>query len=218
LPPRVTAFRDRGLAAVALQNYEVEEVFMSTIARSLLGLAIAASLLWPIPAAAQKSYDYRQSRDLTQPRSFAFKNDGPVVDESTNMAIAAELERRGWTRSDDSPEVYVVTRRTFRKQYVAYGPFWGPYYQSAGWYGPYPYAYYSRPGEGWATSDPNGPVNWDETVRGTLTIDLQNAATGTLLWRGIGTRDAHDHSTASRQTTHVNHEVEHIFEHFPAAR
>jgi len=201
-----------------LQNYEVEEVFMSTIARSLLGLAIAVSSLWPTTAAAQKGTDYRQSRDLTRPRTFAFKNDGPVVDESTNLAIAAELERRGWTRSDDSPEVYVVTRRTFQKKYTTNGPFWGPYYQSAGWYGPYPYAYYSRPGEGWATSDPKGPVNWDETVRGTLTIDLQNAATGTLLWRGIGTRDAHDHSTASRQTTHVNHEVEHIFEHFPAAR
>ena len=191
---------------------------MSTIARSLIGLAIAASSLWPTAAAAQKGYDVRRNADLTRPRTFAFKIDGTLVDESTNSAIAMELERRGWTRTDDNPEVYVVTRRIFQKEYTAYSPFWGPYYQSAGWWGPFPYPYYSRPGEGWAEWDRSGAVYTKETIRGTLTVDLENAATGALLWRGVGTRDAHEHSTASRQTTHVNHEVEHIFEHFPPTR
>ena len=203
---------------MALQNYEVEEVFMSTIARSLIGLAIAASSLWPIAAAAQKGSDARRNADLTQPRTFAFKTDSTVADESTDSAIAMELERRGWTRTDDKPEIYVVTRRTFHKEYAAYGPFWGPYYQSAGWWGPFPYPYYSRPGEGWAEWDRNGSIYTEEKVRGTLTVDLENAATGALLWRGVGTRDVHEHSKASRQTTHVNHEVEHIFERFPPAR
>ena len=206
---------------------------MSTIARSLIGLTLAASLFWPTAAAAQKSSsDFRRNTELTRPRRFSFKtipaarpdsttgttDDSAFVDESTNIAIAEELERRGWTRSDDKPEVYVITHRTFHKKYTAYGPFWGPYYQSAGWWGPYPYPYYSQPGEGWAMWDRGGAVYTEETVRGTLTVDLQNAVTGALLWRGVGTRDAHDHSTTSRQAKHVNHEVEQIFERFPAAR
>ena len=200
---------------------------MSTIARSLIGLAIAASSLWPAAATAQKGYDLRQNTNLTRPRRFAFKTipaarpDSSVVDvdEDTNIAVAKELERRGWTRTDDNPEVFVVTRRIFHKEYTAYGPFWGPYYQSAGWWGPFPYPYYSRPGEGWATwNRGDSSIYTEETVRGTLTVDLENAATGALLWRGVGTRDVHEHSNASRQTAHVNHEVEHIFEHFSTTR
>jgi hypothetical protein len=200
-----------------LHDYE-QEVFMSTIARSLIGLAIAASFLWPTAAAAQKtSYDLRQNADLMRARTFALRNDSPSVDDSTNVAIAAELERRGWTRSDDRPEIYVVTNRIFTKEYKTYGPFYGPYYASAGWWGPFPYPNYA-PWNSGSTPGESDSLYTVETIRGTLTVDLRNAATGALLWRGVGTRDAHDHSTTSRQARHVNHEVEHIFEHFPAAR
>jgi len=165
---------------------------MSTVARSLIGLAIAASSLWPTAAAAQKGYDFRQSANLTRPRTFAFKSDSSLVDEGTNIAIAEELERRGWTRRDDNPEVFVVTRRIFTKAYSTYGPFWAPSYASAGWWGPYPYPNYAPWSSGWTTGESDS-LYTVETIRGTLTVDLQSAAIGALLWRGVGTRDAHDH-------------------------
>jgi len=82
-----------------------------------------------------------------------------------------------------------------------WGPFWG-------WQGP---AYVDNLGL-WNTW---GPVYVDERIRGTLTIDLVDAANGQLLWRGVGTKTVHEHSKASSKTKHVNDEVSDIFEHFP---
>ena len=203
---------------------------MRAIGRMLIGLAVAASSLAPAVATAQKrSYDVRQHVDFTRPRTFAFKipsaapavaersaaYDSPFVDERTNIAIAAQLERRGWTRDNNNPDLYIVTRRTFKTEYTVYGPYrsgynwptawWGPYY---GWHGP---AYVDSNGlwDAW------GPVYVDERIRGTLAIDFEDAASGELLWRGVGSKGVHEHSTASSRTKHVNDEVADIFEHFP---
>ena len=203
---------------------------MRAIVRTLIGLAVAASSLAPVSAAAQDNYDFRKGVDLSRPKTFAFKNlgpaaaasdrdsnyDSPFVDERTNIAIATQLERRGWTQTNEHPDFYIITRRTYQKEYTVYGPYWGASNWPISWWGPY---------YGW-----NGPVyvdrlgmwnSWgptyvDEDIRGTLTIDLENAATGELVWRGVGTRDVHEHSKASSQTKHVNHEVADIFEHFPS--
>jgi uncharacterized protein DUF4136 len=198
---------------------------MRTIARSLIGLAIAASSLWPAAAAAQKvSYDFRQHEDLARPKTFGFRNlpavraetrqtatyDSPFVDERTNLAIAAQLEQRGWTRNDEKPDVFVVTRRTFWKEYTTYGPYWGPYYSPAGWWGPYPYGW----GYGWAAWD-NGSIYAVEQLRGSLTVDLEDASTGQLLWRGVGEKHVHERSKPSSSVRHVNEQVQDIFKKFP---
>jgi hypothetical protein len=199
---------------------------MRTIARSLIGLAIAVSSFWPAVAAAQKvSYDFRQHKDFARPKTFAFKNlpavrpdtrqatttyDSPFVDERTNVAIATQLEQRGWTRNDENPDVVVVTRRTFWKQYTAYGPYWGPYYSPAGWWGPYPSGW----GYGWTTWAP-GPVYMVEQLRGTLTVDLEDSATGRLMWRGVGEKHVHESSNSSSRTRHVDDQVQDIFKKFP---
>jgi hypothetical protein len=200
---------------------------MRTIARSLIGLAIAA-LSWPAVASAQRaSYDFRQHEDFARPKTFAFKNvpavrpdsrqtttfDTPFIDERTNAAIAAQLEQRGWTRNDESPDVYVVTRRTFWKEYTTYGPYWGPYYSPAGWWGPYPYGW----GYGWSTWGVD-PLYAVEEIRGNLTVDLEDAASGRLLWRGVGEKHVHERSKPSSRVRHVNDQVDDIFKKFPAGR
>ena len=204
---------------------------MSALARTVISLAVAASSLAPAVAAAQKSSDYRQQFDVSRPRTFAFKSpgaapavaeenttdDSPFFDERTNIAIAAQLERRGWTRSDDHPDIYIVTRRTFKVEYSLSGPYWSGYTTPTAWWGPYwgwqgP-AYVDNLGL-WNTW---GPVYVDERIRGTLTIDFVDAANGQLMWRGAGTKTVHEHSKASSKTKHVNDEVSDIFEHFPGA-
>jgi hypothetical protein len=204
---------------------------MSAIARTLIGLAAAASSLAPAVAVAQKSGDFRQQFDVSRPRTFAFKGLGaasaiaeenatdnsPFVDERTNIAIAAQLERRGWTRNDDHPDIYIVTRRSFKVEYSLYGPYWSGYTTPTAWWGPY-----------WGWQGPAyvddfgiwntwGPVYVDEKIRGTLTIDFVDATNGQLMWRGAGTKTVHEHSKASSKTKHVNDEVSDIFEHFPSS-
>jgi hypothetical protein len=205
---------------------------MRAIVRTMIGLAVAASLLAPAVAAAQESSDgIRQQVDLSRPKKFAFKSlqgvpavaerdsadDSPFVDERTNISIAAQLERRGWTRDDDHPDFYIVTRRTFKTEYSLRGPYWSGYNVPTAWWGPY-----------WGWTGPAyvddfglwntwGPVYVDERIRGTLTIDLVDATNGQLMWRGAGTKTVHEHSKASSRTKHVNDEVSDIFERFPSS-
>src|SRR5215831_13399315 len=172
------------------RTQERQEVSMRAIACTVIGLVVAVCSLAPGMAAAQKSSeDVRQRLDFSRPRTFAFKSlpaapaaaerdsayDSSFVDENTNISIAAQLERRGWTRNDNNPDFYIVARRTFKTEYNLYGPSWSGYNVPTAWWGPYwgwqgP-AYVDNLGL-WNTW---GPVYVDERIRGTLTIDLVDA-------------------------------------------
>ncbi|HUK34613.1 MAG TPA: DUF4136 domain-containing protein [Vicinamibacterales bacterium] len=199
---------------------------MRTIARGSIGVVLTVLSFVPAVAAAQKvSYDFRQHQSLLRPRTFAFKPvktpdtaeqttiyDSPFMDERTDIAIAVQLEQRGWTRDDDNPEVYVVTRRTTTEQTTFYGPYWSAF--AWPWGGSYPqYGYGLGAWDlGW------GPVIAQETLRGVLTIDLEQVSNGTLLWRGVGSKHLDLSSKPSSRTKHVNDEVSDIFRYFPPSK
>jgi hypothetical protein len=212
---------------------------MRTIARSLIALALAASSSWPGVAAAQKvSFDVRRNVDLTRPKTFAIKTtipaarpdtrqtttyDSPFVDEHTNLAIASQLRRRGWTQVDTTPEVYIVTSRTFTTEHKTYAPYWGPYYSPAASWGPYPYPSpypyaNGRSSSGSVTTWEAVPVYAVEEIEGTLTIDLEDAVTHRLLWRGAATKHVYETTDPSVRTKRVDDQVEDIFKKFPPPR
>jgi hypothetical protein len=51
---------------------------------------------------------------------------------------------------------------------------------------------------------------------GTLIVDLQNARTGQLIWRGMAERHVHPMGSASHRTRRVNEEVTKMFRKLPA--
>jgi hypothetical protein len=196
------------------------EVPMKTLYRFLIGFAISALL--PSAAAAQKvRYDFGPDTDFSHLRTYAIKDSGPTetVTEQTTMydspfvrertydAIAAQLESRGMRRDDRNPDVYVTARRSFKTEYVTYGsyyPAWGwGYPYDWGWYGGYRYG---------------GPAYTEEVVVGTLTVDMQTAANGDLIWRGSAEKTVHDTSKPEKRTKRVNKEVAKIFRNFPPDR
>jgi hypothetical protein len=192
---------------------------MKTIPCLFTGLAISVTWLVSSAALAQDSYDVRRHANFSNIRTYAFKEtppmspyeektttyDSPIQKERTQSAIAAQLDARGLKRDDENPDVYFVTHRTFFTEYTYFGPYygWGPYVGTA--YGP-PSAY-----SGW--------VGWDGSVyadlRGTLTIDMEDAKTGALLWRGIETKHVHQTSKPQSRDKHVYDEVKDAFKHFP---
>lgn len=194
---------------------------MNTIYRILIGLAV--STLLPTPALAQKTTYDVGAADFSVLKTFGFKDspappnateattayDSPFVRERTHAAIAAQLEGRGFRRDDGHPDVYVATRRTFKTEYTTYSSYswglgydytwgWSPYY--TGWGAPYG-------GDTWYT---------DERTIGTLIVDVENAATGQLIWRGIGEKHVHPLSSPEHRTKRVREEVTKIFRHFPS--
>ena len=102
-----------------------------TFSRLCIGLASAASLLSSV-ALAQDSYDVRRNVNFAEIKTFAFKAtppmepvaektttyDSPLVVERTHAAIAAQLESRGLRRDDQHPDIYIVTHRTYKVEYI----------------------------------------------------------------------------------------------------
>ena len=196
---------------------------MRTIPRIFIGLAVSLAPLVTTAALAQDSYDYRRDVNFVGIRTFAFKAtppmdpvaaktttyDSPLMRERTNAAIAAQLESRGMRRNDEHPDVYIVSRRSFETEYSYYGPSgygWGPY-GGVGWGAPYY-------GGGWA-----GWNGWNGGVyaelQGTLTVDMEDAKSGALLWRGIETKRVHQTSKPAKRDKRVFEEVSDVFKHFP---
>src|SRR5262245_1280255 len=182
--------------------------------RLYVGLAALVVLLGSKAALAQDGYDYRPNTNFAAIKTFAFKEtppmapdayqtttyDSPLMRERTQSAITAQLEARGMRRVNRNPDVLIVTHRSYKMEYTYFGPYgWGyPYgvgYAYNGWYG--------------------GDVY--EQLVGTLTVDVEDAKTGTLLWRGIETRDVHQSSKPEKRDKRVYKEVAEVFEHFPMA-
>lgn len=186
--------------------------------RILTGLAVL--MLLPATAHAQKvSYDIGRA-ELAGLTTFTFKDsptadnattattayDSPLIEDRTEDAIAAQLEARGLRRDDNNPDLYVTTRRTFKTEYTTYSNDWGLGYGWGWGWGPY----YTGWGPSWGTT-----YYTDERVIGTLVVDLQNARTGELLWRGLAEKHVHEHASPEHRTKRVNKEVTKLFAKFP---
>jgi len=176
-------------------------------------VAIGSAVAWlSAPALAQKvTYDIHRGADFSQLRTYSFKvgppidseaykttaYDSPIVRQNTNAAVAAQLEARGLRRDDVHPDVYITTHRSFQTEYYGYGwPGWG-----------YGYGYW---GYGY------GSYYMEPIVVGTLTVDVTNADTGELLWRGISERDMHPTSSPEHRLKRINREVTKMFKNYPS--
>lgn len=184
---------------------------MTSVAR-IVALGSAVAML-SAPALAQKvTYDTNRTADFSQVRTYSFKEgppidaeaykttayDSPIVRQNTNAAVAAQLEARGLRRDDAHPDVYITTHRSFQTEYEGWGnPGWG-YGYWGGYYGGYG-SYYLEP-----------------IVVGTLIVDVTDADTGELMWRGLSQRDMHPTSKPEHRLERINKEVYKIFKKYPA--
>jgi hypothetical protein len=181
----------------------------------LIANALLAASLMPAAALAQTkvSSDSRHTTNFTQVRSFAVQpgelSDNELVNERILNAIAGSLASRGMTQSPEHPDVYVIPRLTseIRQEVTSYGPGWYEPYGAFGvskWYGPY----------GWDRW--GGPSYTIRDIRyDTLTIDVVDAKTGSLLWRGRGIRSVSPHWDSHEVDEKVRKTVAKIFKNYP---
>jgi hypothetical protein len=115
----------------------------------------------------------------------------PFAEEQIHAAVNAQLAEKGMTESASAPDVIVATHvATHEKQEVVangfgFGPWWG-----------------------------YGPAATVETyVKGTLIVDLYDARTKKMVWRGVATTTVSD--KPSKNTEKIDKAVEHMFEKYP---
>jgi len=182
---------------------------MTASLRMLLGVMLGGLL--PALATAQSvTYDYRPGQDFSRLKTYTFKDiqktDNPFVDERIAASVAAQLAARGLTRDDADPDLYVVVRQRLdtTPKYTIYGSPWGYGY---GWGYPGFYGYEWNP---WYTT-----VEVKDITVGTLTVDLQDVASGQLVWRGISAKRVHEMSKPSHVEKRINRRVSKMFEKYP---
>jgi hypothetical protein len=170
-----------------------------------------------VARAQEVSYDFDRKADFRSIKSYAFKeggemSDNPFVNERIAKAIAYQLKVRG-VNQGANPDVYITTSldTEMRKEVTA----WNAGFGYGGWYGPYGWhhGYYGYPyGWGWG-----GPTSYEVRDRryDTLTINVIDAGTGKLLWRGKGTREIEEDWKPSKLTEKLNKTVAKIFKHYP---
>jgi hypothetical protein len=176
---------------------------------------ILAGALLPAPAAAQKvSYDYNRTATFTGVRTYAIRpgdkmSENPRVNDRITQAIAGTLATRGMSASSN-PDVYVVPSMSteIRREITGYGPGWfepfGYGYYTSRWYGPWGYG--------------AGSYEVRDVEYATLTIDMIDARTGSLLWRGKGVRSVNPQWKPETVDRKVFKAVTKIFKNFPPGR
>jgi Domain of unknown function (DUF4136) len=177
--------------------------------KRLVAAAIALLLL-PVPVLAQKvTYDFDKSADFATYKTYALK-DGtkvgqPLIDDRIVAAIDTELAAKGFKKVDANPDVFVVYHVAFDKQkdISTYSSGYGGGYGAYGW----------GWGGGWGGGTSTTQVR--DILIGTLVIDMADAKTGQLAWRGMGVKEVDTQAKPDKRDKSISKAVNKIFKNYP---
>ena len=158
-------------------------------------VAVVALVMTTTAAYAQKvSVDSDPAAPFATYKTYAWREGTPAPDpfaqERLQSAVDEKLSARGLAMNPSAPDVIVVTHVTTsdRKELVlnGFGP--GP------WWG-------------------GGTASVKTYVDGTLIVDLYDAKTKKMVWRGVATATASDKPTKNAEK--MNKALDKMFEKFP---
>jgi uncharacterized protein DUF4136 len=171
--------------------------------RIALLVAAARLALLPTSGAAQDvTYDYDKGADFASFKTYAWVKGTPVADELNDKrivdAIDTQLAGKGFTKveADANPDVLVAYHASFNRDLAING-------FNRGWGG-----YRFGPGR-------TGTARVDQIVVGTLVVDLVNAKTKTIVWRGVATKDLDPHASPEKRDKNINKAAEKLFKNYP---
>lgn len=116
----------------------------------------------------------------------------PLNEDRIHSSVAARLAGRGLAMNTTAPDVIVATHVTTKERQelvvsgFGYGPWWGGGY---------------------------GTANVETYVDGTLILDVYDAKTKKMVWRGIATATASD--KPSKNASKINKALDKMFDKFP---
>lgn len=152
------------------------------------------------PQASLSAYRSWQWRDADQPPTGDIRSDNPLLDQRIRQAVTNHLQDRNIRHASANPDIYLTYHLAIESRiqsdtyYTTMGV--GRYYHP--WYG----------GVGTETRI----RQYDESR---LTIDIHAAATGSLLWRGVGTYRLKNYKTPQDAAVDIQKVVDRILAQFP---
>ena len=162
----------------------------------LIGAAIVICL-FPMAAFAQKtSVDYDKSIDFAKYTTYAWRDGrpapNPLVDQRILDAVDRQLAAKGWTKTGAAPSALVIYRAGVDVQRELNGWSNGPRWSGM------------------------GRVTIDERKIGQVLIDIYDASTERLLWRGFASDTISD--SADKNEHRINDAMTKLFKQFPPNR
>ena len=160
-------------------------------------MALTVSMVAATAWAQHVNVDYDRDVDFSKYNTYAWRPGqpaaNPLVDKRILTAVDKELTAKGWTRTEASPGAIVTYQTAIgaerRLNAWGSGPRWG----------------------GWS-----GTVNAETILTGQLVVDVYDAVTRQLMWRGITSDTATDN--AHKNEKRLNEAVAKLFKQFPPPR
>jgi hypothetical protein len=169
-----------------------------------LTLLVALTLGGTMTLAQSVTYDIDRSADFSRFRSYTWVA-GTTLDDALNhrrivSAIDTQLSARKLVKIDGgAADLLVAYHTTFDRnlQITGFASGWGPYRFGGG-----------RIGSAVA----------EEILVGTLVVDIVDAKTKTIVWRGRATGEIDVNARPDRRERNINRVAEKLFKNYPAAK
>lgn len=153
---------------------------------------IACVLLATIAYAQKVSVDSNQSAPFASYRTYAWTQGTPapesLFEQRIHAGVSAQLAAKGLMQVNDAPDLYVATHAVTQEhpQLVVNGFRWGL----------------------------GATATVQEYAVGTLVVDLYDAKTREMVWRGVATDSVSD--KPQKNTERINKALEKMFAKYPA--
>ncbi len=208
--------------------------------RISLALSSFAVLTLAACASLQVRTDYNPQASFAQLRTYNWSNqtvdagqdpavNSPLVERRIRHAVDSTLGRMGYQRVNTGTADFHVTyrivteRKTVDRGYgygsYGYGSYYGGGYLGHGHFGhgSFGRGHFGRSRFGFGYGPYYGSSRLREYVQAQLVLDVVDAQTDELIWRGWATKSLEDNPTPEAVRKYVKAAVEKILERFPPA-
>jgi uncharacterized protein DUF4136 len=165
-----------------------------------LATAVGITLLGTIAIAQNVSYDYDRSADFSKYKTYAWADGTRVADELNHKrvmrAIDAQLTMKGLQQvyPGSRPDVLVAYHASFdtNLQIDVFGT--------------------GFPRFGGMRS---GTATTQEIVTGTMVVDIKDANTNAIVWRGTASKELNASAKPEKREKEINKAAEKVFKNYP---
>ena len=179
---------------------------MKKIAILFITVILAASC-----STVKVSSDFDKSGDFSAYKTYKFTNEAlklPSVNDINRnrilTAIETEMTAKGFTKTDENPDVLIDLQLKGEEKTQAYSTTSG----SAIGYGR-GYRY------GWGSGFSTTSINYETYVDGTLFVDMIDVNKNQLVWQGRGTKTLDPDANQQKREQTINDAVKQIFTKYP---
>ena len=167
--------------------------------------AVTLVLMGAVALAQNVTYDFDRAADFSRFRTYAWVRGTVLTDEINHdrvvNAINAQLAGKGLMQVEagETPDVLVAYHASFDRdlQVTGFSSGWGPYRFGA---------------------NQTGIARTEEILTGTLAIDIVDARTNTIVWRGMASKDIDVKASPDKRERNINRAAERLLKHFPPSK